>query len=71
MTIKTLSFIHKLLEEEEKRLTTAVNLARDAYYAAEEAEADNAASLKARYESLRTARYAAGEALREFEDKEW
>ena len=71
MTIKTLTTIHKLLIEEEKRLTTATSMARSAYNKAEDEKAENAACLKERYNSLWDAMCVATEALREFECKEW
>ena len=71
MTIKTLCHIHKLLEEEVKRTETARKIARDAYYKAEEDEAENAPALKSVYESVRHSAYEAANALREFEEKEW
>lgn len=71
MTIKTLTTIHKLLIEENKRLTIATDIARSAYYKAEEDEAENAACLKDKYDSIWRAQSEAREALREFECKEW
>ena len=41
MTVKTLSHIHELLKEEEKRCAGAYKIAHEAYYKAAEEDAPN------------------------------
>lgn len=71
MTIKTLKFIHELLEEEKNKRYNAYTLIRDQASLAEEEERENTAFLKKQAEYAWDKQVEATRALREFEDKEW
>lgn len=71
MTVKTLSHIHELLKEEEKRCAGAYKIAHEAYYKAAEEDAPNTKTLDEMQKKMRRKHTEARLALEEFEAKEW
>ena len=71
MTIRTLEFIHRILEEEKNKQYEAYALMRDKASLAEEEEAKNAEYLKRQAEYAWNKQVEAARALKEFEEKEW
>ena len=71
MTIKTLEFIHKLLEEEVKKTNGAYIKIRNLATEAREEEQPNADTLSEQQEIAWKKTTEAKDALYEFEQKEW
>lgn len=71
MTVKTLTYIHKLLEREEETLRSAKRIAYQNMEDAKAEEADNVAELRGIYEDALAAWRKASDALREFENRDW
>ena len=69
--MKTLTFIHTLLEEEKNKRYNAYTFIRDKASIAKEEEAPNAEHLSKQAEIAWNKQVEAVRALREFEDKEW
>lgn len=71
MTVKTLTYIHQLLVENEARHHKAVEIARKARNEAEEKDLDNAPDMEDIYQVTRKSWDDALQALAEFETREW
>ena len=71
MTIKTLTYIHRLLIEDEAKRHKAKELAREARNEAEEKDLDNLPDLEDLYEVTREHWIEAHNARVEFEAREW
>ena len=71
MTVKTLTYIHQLLIENETRRSKALEIARKARNDAEETGADNLPTLEDLYKIEFKACAEARDALADFEAREW
>lgn len=71
MTVKTLTYIHQLLIENEARHHKAAEIARKARNEAEEKNLDNLPSMEDLYQVTRKSWDDALRALAEFENREW
>lgn len=73
MTIKTLTYIHRLLQAEEQLTREAYEEARDLYYESDELGDDPEliCSREEAKDAARAAHSAALDALQEFERQEW
>lgn len=71
MTIKTLTYIHQLLIEDEARRRKAREIARKAYHEAEDTDADNLPDMEDIYRATGESWNKAHDALAEFEAHEW
>ena len=71
MTIKTLEFIHNLLQEEAYKRQEALNWIAERRNEAEENNAPNLETLKTKTVVAREKYFAASNALEAFESEEW
>ena len=71
MTVKTLTYIHQLLIENEARHHKAVEITRKTRNEAEDTGADNLPTLENAYKATREKWNDALQALAEFETREW
>ena len=71
MTVKTLTYIHELLKEEDRRQAGAYKLIRDAAQRANEEDAPNKQTLHEQEQRAWQRHVEALNALAEFESKEW
>ena len=69
MTVKTLTYIHQLLIEDEARRRKAMEIARKAYREAEDTDADNLPDLEDIYQVTRECWNKSHCALAEFENR--
>ena len=70
MTVKTLTYIHSMLKDEEEKYRRLKEAYRDTLHEAEDSGVDSAQA-KAMYEHAKKAWSDAYSALNEFETREW